>query len=128
MESDIMHSVAGLCVNAGEAVLHGYRCCEIVGETYPGVFPVPGYKTAGVLWSGVTFAGLQQLDMFEGEYYNRMLLNVRQGNNQIPAHVYVFSQSHRHLLADKDWNYATFRQTGKQQFIEQYVGFNHLLK
>lgn len=127
MCEDIMAAVAGAQFASTKAVLPGYRRFLVKDEQYPGVIAAAAGTVPGVVYHAITLEGWARLDAFEGEYYERILVSVRSTDNTLAqVYCYVFRPEFHHRLTTVEWDYATFLQSGKQIFQNQYCGFKTL--
>lgn len=124
MCNEIMTAVSGLKGVAQPASLRGYSRHRVRAESYPGIVAEPGGEVRGILYSTVPHDAWLRLDRFEGEMYERRLVEVRSDLGDITlAHTYVVTDSYRGLLEADDWDFEDFLKTGKQAFLEEYGGW-----
>lgn len=124
MCEDIMTSIAGPCVRASEAVLRGHQRKSVRDEKYPGMIPFPASSVTGILYSDISEAGLNALDEFEGEMYQRVEVDVElPGGECARACAYVVRPEYQQILTTDDWDFDEFLENGKQVFLAEYGGF-----
>ena len=124
MYADIIARVLGRALAGEPAKLDGYRRQAVLGETYPGLRADAAAHTSGILYRGLAQAMLERLDRFEGEYYQRIEVEVRtDAGTATFAFVYLFRSEFAHLLAPHDWDEQAFLNAGKSVFAERYLGF-----
>ncbi len=110
-----------------DARLDGYVRLRVKGEDYPGLIEFGGATVAGKVLLGIERADIEQLDQFEGAYYQRKNVTVRlNGNRVAQAETYVFRDEYRFLLSDKAWCAQEFREKGLVNFLARYQGFRHI--
>ena len=127
MCDDIMHRVAGDCTTMGRATLENYRCLAVRDEDYPAIVKKDGYCTRGTLYDSITPEGFVNLDDFEGEMYERIVVTVTSASGQsFQAYTYVFRPQFAHLLTDTEWEFDEFLKSGKSAFVDKYVGFSKI--
>ena len=105
----ILLALTGRRFSSRSAVLEGFARYRVRGESHPGIVPVPGARTAGVLYSGVDRRSLALLDRFEGDLYERREVRVRAGDGPpLRAMAYVVAPGRRRCLARQPWDRDRF--------------------
>ncbi|WP_269620085.1 gamma-glutamylcyclotransferase family protein [Zhongshania sp. BJYM1] len=129
MCEDIMAAVSGFNnLHSEAAVLKGFARYAVIGEAYPAIVQDASTAVEGRIYFGVDQHGLARLDVFEGDWYTRETLAVETHEGVfVSAETYVFRDECEHLVADWHWNFEHFLKTGKQTFIDQYLGYKRLL-
>ena len=121
---DIMAKVSGFTKPGIAARLEGFFRSRVKGEEYPAIAPQPEAFVEGILYSDVPAKGLELLDLFEGETYERRTVSVRDAaENSYQAEVYVFRREFHHLLVHAEWDFEVFLAQGKKKFEQDYKGF-----
>lgn len=106
------------------ARLEGYQRLAVLGEDYPVAIPAPDHRVEGILYIGVGVADMEQLDEFEGEYYQRLSVTVIDtAGISVTAWVYILNEQYRHILDTEEWDAGRFATTGIQHFLARYPGF-----
>jgi gamma-glutamylcyclotransferase (GGCT)/AIG2-like uncharacterized protein YtfP len=111
---DVVEAVTGRRFEGVKASLEDYGRRRVRDRRYPGVFPEPGSRTEGVLYRGVDAAALALLDLFEGDLYDRVALQVCVDEGPAGAQTwssawtYVVAPRHRALLSDELWDAEAF--------------------
>lgn len=124
MCSDIMTRVAGCQAEFSPARLNNYFRSNIRDREYPGITPRPGTMVTGALYLNLSPEAIQRLDVFEGELYQRKIVEVVTEHHKIlKAMTYVIKPQYRDLLTDEEWNFNYFLAVGKKRFEETYFGF-----
>lgn len=118
----VMKAVTGRTYPGVKARLPGYAIYRVKGADYPGVIDSPDHETAGMLYRGITDEELKILDLFEGELYERRLLEVNTADSKsYHAWVYVISLKNRTYLTQESWHLKTFMEKGFDTFMKYYV-------
>lgn len=122
MSTDILEMVIHRAVEGQPASLSNYRRAKIVGQNYPGMVPEPDSEVNGWLYRNISLADLQKLDLFEGEMYHRILVELHL-EKSINAYTYILKDSYAHLLTDEEWSYDHFLSHDHGNFIRTYSGW-----
>ena len=124
MCSDIMFKVTAHQLEFTQANLSNFFRSKITEKDYPGIIPQPGTLVPGVLYFDLSTEAIHRLDVFEGEMYQRQVVEVLDEKN-VPATAmtYVIKPQYAHLLTGEEWNFADFLSIGKEKFKETYFGF-----
>lgn len=110
------------------AILHGYCRRRVRGADYPGMVEDAAHTVRGTVVSGITKAGLDRLDFFEGRQYDRRVVRPKllvqvgdeatgDGNvegEQIVTESYIFLDTRE--LEDKEWDFAEFKRDKLQKW------------
>lgn len=123
MAEPVMRSVCGRHFASTPATLHDFRRRRVSGEVYPAIIPCPGEKVDGALYCGLNATQLALLDVFEGDMYRRVVVDVKTGSGWRSAHTYVMSPAYRHALTDEPWSLKGFLSEGIREFVGGYPGF-----
>ena len=124
---DIMFAVAGPCQSVAEASLRDYRRLVVRNQHYPGMIEAPGYSVQGRVYRGISVAGWQRLDRFEGEMYQRRPVQVvLTAGARVSAFSYIIKDAYRDQLEPRDWQFDDFLDQGKQAFVASYLGFRRI--
>ena len=127
MSADIMRAVTGVRAAHCSATLDGYRRHPVIGAEYPGMVACAGDQVRGVLYLDLPPAAWPRLDRFEGEEYERRVVEVALADGTVSrAGTYVFRAELAARLGEGDWDYARFLREGKRRFVSGYVGFDSL--
>lgn len=127
MCADIMSRVSGMPVSGEVASLDGFRRFAVADEDYPGIVACAGRRVEGQLYAGLSEAALRRLDTFEGTYYLRMPVQIKDVNGRRRnAETYVIRPQYQHLLTDRDWDFDHFVRHDKARFMASYVGYERL--
>jgi gamma-glutamylcyclotransferase (GGCT)/AIG2-like uncharacterized protein YtfP len=119
---EVMQTVTGRTYEGLPAELPGYAVYTVNQAEYPGVAPQAGSKTAGTLYVGVAPQQLKALDVFEGDLYERRLLEVVTSDGQkSAAWVYVVPARLSSRLSSRPWSLRHFLTHDFQKFWDGYV-------
>ena len=109
---------------SAEAVLCGYRRYSVHEQAFPVIKPgEPGDRLPGLLYRNVSMEDIQRLDQFEGDYYFRTPLPVRQQERVETAEVYVLRPRFYGIARTEDWDPDDFERNGLLRFRSEYRGF-----
>jgi gamma-glutamylcyclotransferase (GGCT)/AIG2-like uncharacterized protein YtfP len=129
ISEDIMFAVSGHRLTGVRCLLRDYERGKIQGEVYPGIVARPGKVVEGVLYSDVPEAAWKRLDIFEGEMYQRRVIQVELEDGAVrEAQAYVLRPEFEHNLSAGPWSLEEFLRSGKERFQRQYLGFEALKK
>ncbi len=123
MSCDILKEVLGVQVAGVWGSVEGYACKCVRGEQYPALFPASGGKVRGICYPGISKAGWEQLDEFEGDMYERQKVHVvLEGGGQTVAWAYVILPAYLNYVTSVDWDYQKFLRNGIGPFRKAYLG------
>jgi gamma-glutamylcyclotransferase (GGCT)/AIG2-like uncharacterized protein YtfP len=114
---DVLEAVLGLRWQGTPALLLDFARYRVRGKPYPAIVPEPGGNVAGLVYSGVGPAELDQLDRYEGELYERRTLSVRSGGATLAAVSYVLAEPQRALLSNESWELGAFEREHLQDYL-----------
>mgnify|MGYP006188597783 FL=1 len=127
MSEDIMSAVTGVSAAHCSATLDGYCRHPVLGAEYPGMVARAGHQVRGVLYLDLPPAAWPRLDRFEGEEYERRIVEVALlDGTTTNAWTYVFRNAFAARLGEGDWDFARFLREGKRRFVSGYAGFDSL--
>lgn len=127
MSEEIMSAVAGVRAAHCSATLDGYRRHPVLGAEYPGMVARAGHQVRGVLYLDLPPAAWPRLDRFEGEEYERRIVEVALADGTVTrAWTYVFRNELAARLGAGDWDVERFLREGKARFVAEYIGFDTL--
>ena len=107
----IFAAVTGLKCRSLGATLEGYRCEGLYGEVYPGIRSDSSGRVSGVLYHGLSRAGLVALDHFEGdEYLRRVVTVLGDDGHRRRAWCYVTAPQWQRRLDGRPWDPARFER------------------
>jgi len=117
-DEEIFCRVAGIRLIPEVALLPGYQCLRLAGESYPAIRKAAAQQVAGLLYAGVTAAIWQRLDAYEGEQYERRVVTVKTAGGSCTAATYVISPRWRHLLTSEPWDFEQFCRRDKAACLQ----------
>ena len=127
MSGDIMSAVTGVRAAHCSATLDGYCRHPVIGAEYPGMVARAAHQVCGVLYLDLPPAAWPRLDRFEGEEYERRIVEVALADGTVTrAWTYVFRDELSARLGEGDWDFARFLREGKRRFVSGYAGFDSL--
>jgi gamma-glutamylcyclotransferase (GGCT)/AIG2-like uncharacterized protein YtfP len=125
MFPSVMKAVTGREFPARKANVKNYVRFKVKGESYPGLTPLKGAVTEGILYIGVDVLSVRRLDDFEGELYERSELSADALDGEsLIAHAYVIKAQYRDRLSSDQWDPEHFEKADLRGFMASYQGFN----
>jgi gamma-glutamylcyclotransferase (GGCT)/AIG2-like uncharacterized protein YtfP len=116
---EILVQLLGRTLPAAHAVLAGYRCFRVADKPYPAIIATPGASVSGLIHSGVSEIELAHLDRYEGELYERRLVDLQTATGVVPGFAYVLRADHREQLGSEGWDLASFRRDHLAHYLEE---------
>jgi gamma-glutamylcyclotransferase (GGCT)/AIG2-like uncharacterized protein YtfP len=111
MVPELFESISGVKALSQEAILPGYRRSQLQRRAYPGIAQHAGSEVQGCVYRGLGPRLLKRLDVYEGEMYQRKLVNVHCADNRsVKAWCYVIRDFHAGKLAHQEWSLDHFLQ------------------
>ena len=124
MFPSVMKAVTGREFPSKKARLRDYARFKVRGESFPGLTPVKGALTDGVLYSDVDPLSVRRLDDFEGDLYQRTEIRVQvEERESLTAQTYVIRPRHRDRLSSQEWDPDHFEKADLIEFMASYPGF-----
>lgn len=111
---DIMREVTGRQYAGKAATLWGFHRYRLRGCSYPGIVPEADSCVDGMVFE-VGSTALAALDRYEDPCYERRSVEVETQAGLLAAYTYVIPASHRHLVADRDWDLDYWRRCQRQR-------------
>jgi gamma-glutamylcyclotransferase (GGCT)/AIG2-like uncharacterized protein YtfP len=115
---EILVQLLGRVVPAQPALLLGYRCFRVSEKPYPAIIAQPGASVPGLLHSGLSEVELTLLDEYEGELYERRLVELQTAAGAVPGFAYILRAAHREQLSGEEWDLAGFRRDHLAHYLE----------
>lgn len=123
-DARVIRAVTGRTFASTAAILPDYRRNRVKDADYPGIVADITAKVGGCLLMDVDCVSLDKLDAFEGEYYQRIEVNVMDlQSRHYACSVYVIAPHWLHLLTNEPWSLEEFQRTGYQRFRDTYPNF-----
>jgi gamma-glutamylcyclotransferase (GGCT)/AIG2-like uncharacterized protein YtfP len=123
--AQVMETVTNTVFAHEPALLPGFARYGLRGESYPALIQEATRATDGILWRDVDEASLQQLDAFEGEWYERVIVSTRVGDPPdesapVQAVTYVLVETQHRRLNRRRWSRDRFEAHHLAQFLRRY--------
>lgn len=116
----IMQAVTGKTFDGQTARLHDFAAFKVIGESYPGLWHLEGVTTEGVLYHGLSEEELAMIDRYEGEEYQREILEVETEDGRVHrAWVYMYRPAYRHMLSEVPWSAEHFNEQDINEYVER---------
>lgn len=123
MDEEIMAMVVGCRPIGLHATLADHRRHALRDKTYPALVPEKGTRVVGICYRDLQDLAWQGLDLFEGDMYQRVTVQVCTSNNHsLAAETYLLRPPFHHLLAEMEWSFADFLKSDKAAFVAGYCG------
>lgn len=124
MIPSVMHAVTGRHFRLQKAILRDYARFRVKGESYPGIIPVTDAITEGIIYFNVNEFSLEQLDIFEGDLYERIGVRVEtEEKEMLDAQAYVIQSKYLGYLSRTAWDVEEFIKKDLEMFLMTYSGF-----
>ncbi len=122
MYPDIWQSLVSGHYPSQSAHLFGFQRVFIRGDRYPVLRPAAQQQSvAGVVYHNINRRDLNRLDVFEGEFYQRVRVTLFNREHQkCTAEVYLLKPKYRHLASKRPWAPEYFEHKLKLQFQRTY--------
>jgi gamma-glutamylcyclotransferase (GGCT)/AIG2-like uncharacterized protein YtfP len=117
--AEILVQLIGRPLPALHAVLVGYRCFRVSEKPYPAIIAEPGASVSGLLQTDVSPAELALLDRYEGDFYERRLVELQTAGGAVPGFAYVLRAAHREQLSGEEWDLARFRRDHLAHYLAE---------
>jgi len=109
-----------------KALLDGFFRSKLKGEVYPGIYRKIGRSVDGLIYYDVSPFAIEKLDIFEGERYQRIKINVTVNRHSFQAETYELSTAYHYLITDEKWSLEEFIRSGNDHFKDNYIGFKRI--
>lgn len=117
-----MKAVTGQAFSGQEAVLNNWARFRVRASEYPGITPQQDSQVTGKLYWGLDEKVMSKLDAFEGEKYERVVVQVAMADGSFEeAYTYAIKEDCRNLLSADPWDFDRFLQNGLEKFIHWFV-------
>lgn len=117
----IIAAVTGRTPTGMRAVLDGYARFSVHDQPFPGIVPSEAHQVEGILYTDVTSAERQRVDIFEGEPYHRETVTVGlpEDGTRIEAITYVIRPRWRMILTPSSWDPDAFAHHWHDTYVER---------
>lgn len=100
------------------ARLKKHRRLAIKGADYPALIPASHYEVQGIVVLSLQRDDLRHLDRFEGEEYQRHVVNVElEGGRRLKAETYLYRPALASRLRRCDWDVDAFEKQGLKRML-----------
>ncbi len=119
LDPDVVQQVCGRTFRGIAAQLEGFKCRKVTGEMFPAIVPAESERVTGLLYSEISRADLVNLDIYEGDLYERCQVMVSCDDGaKITAETYILKAEYRHQLSDQKWCLRDFSGESKEAYIK----------
>ncbi|ACR12087.1 gamma-glutamylcyclotransferase family protein [Teredinibacter turnerae] len=110
------------------ATIYGYERVGVRDEPYPMLVPAGTSSVVeGVLYRNITPDDLARLDAFEGDFYDRISVDVvLTDGSVVQGMVYLANAYGRQYALETPWDMALFEAEGMQRFNNLYDGYERI--
>jgi gamma-glutamylcyclotransferase (GGCT)/AIG2-like uncharacterized protein YtfP len=120
----VMKAVTGREFPSKKALVRNFARFKVKGESYPGLTPLEGAVTEGILYMDVDSLSVRRLDHFEGALYERTEIPADAAEGESPpAQTYVIKAQCRDRLSSEEWDPERFEKDSLLEFMNTYRGF-----
>jgi gamma-glutamylcyclotransferase (GGCT)/AIG2-like uncharacterized protein YtfP len=120
----VMKAVTGQSFSGQEATLHNWARFRVRSSEYPGIIPQQDSVVSGKLYWGLEEKAMGKLDAFEGDKYERVLVQVAMADGSFEeAYTYAIKEDCRNMLSSDPWDFDRFLQNGLEKFINWFVEY-----
>lgn len=118
----VMKAVTSQSFSGQEATLQNWARFRVRSSEYPGIVPQQDSVVSGKLYWGLEEKAMEKLDAFEGDKYERVLVQVVLADGSIEkAYTYAIREDCRNMLSQDPWDFDRFLQNGLEKFINWFV-------
>lgn len=118
----VMKAVTGQEFLGKAATLYNWARYRVKGSEYPGIMQEQDSVVTGKVYWGVAEEVMEKLDQFEGDKYERVLVQVTLADGSLAeAYVYAIRNDCRTMLSEDSWDFDRFLQNGLERFIHWFV-------
>lgn len=115
----IFRQIVGRALTGEPATLEGYARYRVQSRVYPAIVEQAGGRVEGLVYAGLSSTELAHLDLYEGDLYERRVVELtRQGVGTL-AHVYVLRAGQHHLLSSEAWDLEAFTRDHLNDYLNQ---------
>ena len=118
----VMKSVTGHVFPGKKATLENWVRYRVRQTEYPGIVPQQNASVPGIVFSEIDEETLRKLDLFEGEKYERVPVEIfLEDGSKGTAEVYSIRRDCRDVLSNEAWDFDRFLEDGLRKFISWFV-------
>lgn len=115
----IFQQIVGRALVAEPATLLGFARYRVQARVYPAIVEQASGRVEGLVYAGLSGAELEQLDLYEGDLYERRGIELSKQSVDLQAHVYVLRAGQHHLLSSEAWDLDTFTRDHLDDYLNQ---------
>ena len=127
MVPEVLEHVIGIELEQNFASLLNYQRYFVRSKVYPGIVIEKNAEVSGILYYGITNPNWEKLDFFEGDDYERIVVEVILENlKKQAANMYLFKKSLQSRLTSRIWkpqsiDATRFKNVSSNSFDESYL-------
>lgn len=121
-----MHSVIGRDPLCKPGFVSGFARRALKKEVYPAMITRDGEMVKGMIYFDLTSIDIARLDYFEGEMYERKLVEVSSDEKLLPCYTYLLKENYFHLLSEESWDFDNFMVENSARFTRDFRGWTDL--
>lgn len=116
---EVMNRVTGKTFPTFHAVLNNYARFRLKNAPYPGIIFKKDSYVDGRLLLNIDDASLHKIDLFEGDIYERIEVNISADNGEHHrSYAYMVRKKHAHLLTKEPWDEGEFLKNEIKGFLD----------
>lgn len=115
----VLRHVLGRTPPMAAAQLRGFRRRRLTGQRYPAIIADPEESVEGALICGLTEQDWDLLDLYEGDLYERIPVQVSGDAGAYQAQTYALRPSLAHLLDGARWSLEHFERHDLEAFLSE---------
>ena len=118
----VMKAVTGQAYSGQEATLRDWARYRVRSSEYPGIVREKASAVSGKLYWGLEEQAMEKLDAFEGEKYQRVIVQVTMADGSAQeAYAYAIKDDCVKMLSSDPWDFDRFLQNGLEKFVHWFV-------
>jgi len=120
MHGEIFQRVSGIVRTGEPATLYNYQRFSFNDKVFPGIVPQAGQSVEGLLYRKLTDSAMLRLDHYEGDWYQRVSVDVETASEQTTGAVtYIVAPAHQFRLSKSSWSYDNFVNDSLNNYLSQ---------
>jgi Gamma-glutamyl cyclotransferase, AIG2-like len=118
MDEDVRRAVLGVRALAPteRATLEGWRRIKMAGVSYPMIVRARNHRVDGVLMHGVDGRAREMLQLYEGDEYTILGVEVQTGDSTVSAKIFA-PRPGLTMRGRGPWDFDTWRRRHKRRFL-----------
>ena len=121
---EIMTAVTGRTFRSVESSIDDYKAYKVRGQVFPGAVSSAGDSLSGRVYFDLDPVSSQILDIFEGDLYDRINIDLIQDTERVPVSIYRFRKQSSLELEDNDWSADYFYQHHYMDYLQRCKKFH----